>query len=490
MKKRILIVSDSIKRKTGYATVAKNLIKNLLTTNKYEIAQLGLADFNEPTPLPIKYYSGIKIHQGCCPKGAAMEYSEPGKPTIYIDMDPFVQPCIDQKPCIKGMPSPKDAYAYQSVFFVINHYKPDIVISINDIWGLYNIVHLQTRKNFKFIPYLAIDSECMFPQISPVDASLGLPPIDPIHTLANSDEVIVFTDWAQEVINKVPKILKRELKEPLKLRTIPHGVDTSIWSSLPNKKELREKYFNIKDDVFLIGSVARNQPRKRLDAILQTMRYFIDNFENKAGKKIMCYFHCALEDKMGWNLEWLAQYYDVHDRCIFNDKLQPGQGPNDYTLNEMVNCFDVHLSLTNSEGWHLPALETCAAGIPNILTDYSAHKDWGKGVIIPVKVAVFRHEEKTGFVKADADIKHAAHQLKLLYNSPKLVELYKAKGIELGKKLDWKNVCKQWEELLDSIDISDLDVNRYNILKLDHNNLVIPVFPEDPTTEEFELMEL
>lgn len=350
--KRVLIISDSIKRKTGYATVARNILKNLIPTGKYKFAQLGLADVPSRPEFNIDYYSQIKDHSQCCKKGTVLEYKAAEKTEIqYLNLDPQVSQHSDQKACIRGINAQHDHYAYDSVYFVINHFRPDIVIPINDIWGLYNISHLRNRKCFKFIPYLAIDSECLFPILQPPEGRPGLPPIEPVKVIAGTDKTVVFTDWAQDVINKTCKIVTngKELKNMI---TIPHGVDTNVWKPLPEKdrKEFREKYFKIKDDTFLIGSVARNQPRKRLDALFQTIRIFIDKYEDSR-RPIRCYFHCALQDHLGWNLLWLANYYGVQERCIFDQRLKPGVGPSDEQLNELVNCFDAHVMLTNSEGW-------------------------------------------------------------------------------------------------------------------------------------------
>ena len=472
-KKRILFISDSIKRKTGYATVARNIIQRLVKSGKYEIAQLGLADVPTPVDLPIHYYSMLKNHDKCCHRGRIIEYVTPNDPTIkMMKLEPSVPLHENQHPCIQGQPDGNDNYGYISVYYVIQHFKPDIVVPINDVWGLYNIVHLRNRRCFKFVPYMAIDSECLFPAINIPNPSIKLPPVDPMLTVEKSDTCVVFTDWAQKVINKTAKLLNKP--EFNNMVTIPHGVDNNQWRPLDNRAELRKKYFNLDNKALLIGSVARNQPRKRLDGIMQVLRFFIDNYEKD--RKIMAYFHCSLEDRMGWPLTWLARYYGVEDRCIFDPRLKPGIGPTEEQLNEIVNCFDVHLSLTNSEGWHLPALETIAAGIPTVITDYSAHADWGKGALVLTKVAGYEHEPRTGFIKAIADIPSAAKHIKLIAESPILAKEWKTKGLKLANKLDWDKVIVKWEKLLDSIDLSDLSPSRYD-----------DPFVSDPSMPDFTL---
>lgn len=461
-KKKLLIISDSIKRKTGYSTVAKNLIARL--QDKYEIAQLGLADIPTEHSFNIDYYSIVKVHEKCCGKGKLIEFTPKGSKEVqYLKMEPGIPLHENQTLCKKAGNDGKDNYGYISVYWVIQHWKPDIVMPINDVWGLCNILHLRNRKCFKLMPYIAIDSECMFPKIEVPTPGVKLPPVDAIQTVTSSDYPVVFTNWAQEVLNKTARALTgNDLK---KMYTIPHGVDTSVWKPISKERvnELRRDHFKIKDPkVFLIGSVARNQPRKRLDALFAVLKILKEQYEKRVGRKFMVYFHCSVQDKLGWPLPWLAQYYGVADRCIFDKRLRPGEGPTDEQLNELVNCFDAHVSLTNSEGWHLPALETLAAGVPNILTDYSAHADWGKDAIYLCKVAAFEHEPRTGFIKAIASNTDCAKKLSLLAGSKKFSEEWSQKGIKLGQKLDWDNVVKKWETLIDSIDTSDMKDDRYD----------------------------
>jgi hypothetical protein len=194
----------------------------------------------------------------------------------------------------------------------------------------------------------------------PLDPNSGLPPIDTLNTIGHTDIPVVFTNWARNVINKTVSIVTKG-KELNHIQVISHGVDIDIWKPLPNKQELRKKYFPmLGPNDFLVGSVSRSQPRKRFDANFMSMRKFIDKYEDSK-RPLKWYFHCAMDDKLGWNLRWLADYYRVADRCIFNDKLKPGAGPSYEELNEIINCLDVHGLFSNSEGW-------CNLPKTNILT--------------------------------------------------------------------------------------------------------------------------
>jgi hypothetical protein len=86
--------------------------------------------------------------------------------------------------------------------------------------------------------------------LQPPDARPGLPPIDTIKTIGNMDKVIVFTNWAKEVINTTCRIVTGG-KELNHISVISHGVDTNLWKpvSPEERKELRDKYFEGKGKI-------------------------------------------------------------------------------------------------------------------------------------------------------------------------------------------------------------------------------------------------
>jgi len=482
MKKRLLVITDSIKRKSGYATVARAIIGKLLKTGKYQIAQLGLADSIEPLPLPIEHYTSIKVHNDCCKRGALIEYTPISGPIQYIEMTPAATPHADQKTCTKGVIDRGDNYGFGAAYFVIQHFKPDIVLPINDIWGLHNLVYTVNRNCYKLVPYLAIDSDCMFPKLS-VPNAVGLPPIDTATVLLGSDKTVLFTEWSHKVLKKTLDAMGVK-KEP-NIEIIPHGVHSSQWKPLNNKAELRAKYFgNIPKNAILIGTINRNQPRKRLDAVMQAVKTYKDRYEKN--RPIYVYFHCAVEDEMGWPLPWLANYYGILDRCLFDMDLRPGNGPAVEQLNEIANCFDLHVLISNSEGFGLTAIETMSAGIPNIVTSDGAMADWTDKCAIVAKPAAFEHEPKTGFVKVLVDVNDVAKNIHLLTNSSlgeqnKMHKEYSILSRKLAERLDWDKIGEKWVTLLDNLDTSDLKPNRYDSIPAivaTPENLRVAVLPD------------
>jgi len=480
MSKRILIISDSIFRQTGYSTVTNNIIEHL--SKDFEVAQMGLAHMPVPNynNTSIDYYTPIMSHSKCCGKELLIEHynSKTGKVeyiTPNVDLD------VIQNECNRGYPNQSDPFGFESAYYIIEHFRPDIVIPINDIWGIYKLNFLKNRKNFKLVPYLAIDSECFPAQIQTNEN------INTLQFLKITDKLVVFTNWAKHTINKTSELIIGTKFNNIEI--IPHGVNASKFFNLNARDRLIHELFRLDPNkVFIIGSVNRNQPRKRLDAIFQILKILKNKYEKPNGKKFMVHFHCAIKDSHGWDLPWLAKYYGVEDRVILDQNLKPGIGVTDELLNMIMNTYDVHLVPTNSEGWGLSILETMAVGIPNVISDYSAHGDWAKDYSLKIKLAAKIHEPITNHIKGIIDVNHAAKQISLLYNSKKMLESYKNKSIKLANKLQWVNVVEQWNILLNNIDISDLKENRYHEGYFDVYNL--KHVPENPITTEFELQEI
>ena len=142
-KKRILFIGDTYRLSTGYSTVISNIMLELLKDGNYEVAQLGLADRpvdpNSPQ-IPIKYYATFKDHSRCCGRGQVIEYYDHANKT-YDTLTPNLT--VDSHPskgfCPNGAPMNQDGFGQESCFFVIQHFKPDMVIAVNDVWGLYHL---------------------------------------------------------------------------------------------------------------------------------------------------------------------------------------------------------------------------------------------------------------------------------------------------------------------------------------------------------------
>ena len=91
---------------------------------------------------------------------------------------------------------------------------------------------------------------------------------------------------------------------------------------------------------------------------------------------------------------------------------------------------------SRSEGFPKVHLETACAGVPTLCySDYGAEEwisSWVNGIVVKTKEEAF---EAIAKLKADPE------KLKAMSHS----------AIELGKKFDWANLVKVWEEEIERI---------------------------------------
>lgn len=162
---------------------------------------------------------------------------------------------------------------------------------------------------------------------------------------------------------------------------IPLGVDLNTFNPR-DKQEARAKRLPLNlPDVFVVGNVNRNQPRKRWDL---TIQYFADWVKSRKIQDAYLYLHCAPTGDTGCNVAQLAKYYGVLDRLWL---MEPPvfYGISEEEMVDTYNCFDVQISTTQGEGFGLTTLEGMACGIPQIVPAWAALGDWPKGAVWEVR---------------------------------------------------------------------------------------------------------
>jgi glycosyltransferase involved in cell wall biosynthesis len=367
---KLLWMSDSPVFCTGFGTVTREVLRRLAARDHYEVACVAWG------------YEGWPYERHDIP----------------YDLYPSVSPNLGRDTLPKAL----------------DHFKPDILVTLGDIWMVEWISELADRNGCRFFPYFPIDGAPLYPPWRAFVQSADVP--------------ITCSRFAQRLVEcAIPGI---------RVEMIYHGVDTEIFRPLERARPAPL------EGKFIVGCTARNQPRKNLPSLIKAFARFSHDKDDA-----VLYLHSDPND-IGWDLLDLLQRYQVVNRTCISKSASTTRGVSSRKLNEIYNLFDVMVLPTAGEGFGLPILESMAAGVPVIATGYSSCVELleGRGELIKVKdfMTAGRHNVEY----AIPDIDDLVCKLNLLYRQPDLRQRNRARGLELARSLDWTFIVEQWDGLL------------------------------------------
>ena len=298
---------------------------------------------------------------------------------------------------------------------VTDAFQPDVVITLGDVWMVDWIAESPCRKDFAWVGYVPIEG-------TPLPSSW-------LEVLAEMDQVVTMSRFGETALQSLHPIY------------IPFGVDTDVFRPLPNRAALRAEQGLT--DRFVIGCVARNQPRKQYPLLLQAFAELL----NTCPESVL-YLHTDPNDSLGWPLEELISRYELTDSVGLAEGVTVTQGVDESELNQIYNCFDVLVLPTLAERLPLPFLEGLAAGLPIVGTDCSSCPELvaGHGELIRVKTELTT--APYGIEYAFADAAHLVEILETLHNDPDLRGEYGNAGHVFAQAFAWEALMERWHDLL------------------------------------------
>jgi len=191
----------------------------------------------------------------------------------------------------------------------------------------------------------------------PSDGGGGLP-IGCINILRKVEHPVAMSLFGQKQVKEYHN---------LDVDYIPHGINPNIFFPLSNEqKELLKQKYGLQGK-FVIGVVARNQPRKHLDRTLKAMRLIKDKIPNA-----VLFLHLDPDDPAQplWKIRNLIQKFGLENRVIFSG-MKAHSGLPSNQMNEIYNVMDCFFLSTSGEGFGIPIIEAMACGIPVVATNYT-----------------------------------------------------------------------------------------------------------------------
>ena len=298
----------------------------------------------------------------------------------------------------------------------------------------------ENRPNFKSIIYFPIDSE---------------PRSSDLKVLLFFDEVVTYTQYAKEVMK--PLLSDTQFK---KIKIIPHGTNTTdFYPYSPLAKAKAKSDIFGTEDVFVFGSVNRNQVRKDFGSLIMGFAMFKHTTQANA----LLYLHCNPLDPMGINIYRLCDRVglEVGKDVILPKDYSENKGCTLEELNKIYNSFDCFITTTTAEGWGLTVTEAMATKCLVICpkhTSLSEITNNGENSLnfMFSQQAVFVNDfEKIRITTNPMEVKtlcEVAYGLK--DEVPELQEQVKQKienAFDKVSAMKWEGIAKQFKVIIDKL---------------------------------------
>jgi len=311
---------------------------------------------------------------------------------------------------------------YPDIMKEINkEYRPQVVISCLDMWQIDWIEHAKISDAVTNIGYISIYGK-------PV-------PFNWKKVVKNLDLAICYSEFGRTVL--------KEFMPFTSIDMIHLGVDTSIYRPLENREELRKK-FKL-DGKFVIGCIARNQTRKRLDKL-------IEGFAKFSAKKPNAWLYLKTEKHCdhGYDIPELLEYHGVADKATVDEKINR-DGYSEDKLAEIYNLFDVYVQTAGAEGFGIPILEAMSCGLPVMTSDYSACTELVKDRGILLKPYFPRVIDMATVEQVSINTDEMVEKLIELYENREYRFGLGQKARDFAGTLTWDKFADRWLEILSRI---------------------------------------
>jgi glycosyltransferase involved in cell wall biosynthesis len=330
--------------------------------------------------------------------------------------------------------------------------------------------HLKETKSDVFI--ILLDTFMLFPWILNLDLSPAK-----VFFWYPSDGGAGMPKGCEQILKKVDKPIamskfgQKQVKDYYGIDTgyIPHGLNVNRFFRLKNEERRMLRMQWGLDDKFVIGVVARNQPRKNLDRTIKIMAKLKDKLPNA-----VLLLHLDPNDpaQQMFNLPSLIQKYNSENRIIFTG-MKAHKGFPWNKMNEVYNLMDVFLLTTSGEGFGIPIIEAMACQVPVLATSYTTTPELveqtkaGLGIKLSgvEEIDLFKENSKdydmkvlngtlTGTWEVErglCDIDDAVNKLVWMYNNPRELEVMGLNGRKaVLEEYDFEKVGKRWEDEISS----------------------------------------
>ena len=455
-KKKILFHSNNSRAFTGFGKNAKNIMKYLSNTGKYEIIEAANGiRYNDPS---LKF--------------------RPWKAFGTLPEDPNVIKKLNQDPALAR----QAGYGVEMIDEIIKKERPDLYLGVEDIWAFEKIIEKRWWNKTNSMIWTTLDSLPILPLAE-----------------KSAEKIKNYYVWA----SFAEKALKNKSHDHVK--TLRGSIDTSLFKKLEKDKRLELRKSNkIPKSSFVIGFVFRNQLRKSVPNLLDGFSLFCKQHPESNARLLL---HTSWEE--GWDIPRLLKEKNIDNNLIlttyFCDKCNKyevmpfsghvldcdncgakknkrttgvSRGVSEEQLNEIYNMMDVYCHPFTSGGQEIPIQEAKLCELITLVTNYSCGEDCctEESGGIPLKWTEYR-EPGTQFIKASTSPGSIRNELSKVYKmdaSKKTAQEKKSREFVI-KNYSIEAIGKQLESIIDSLEEVDWD---FDFEEKERNSSYVPEFIE------------
>jgi len=306
-----------------------------------------------------------------------------------------------------------------------------------------------------------------------------------IDTYISADALFTYSDFGRDVL------IKQSNGHANYIDTASPGVDLMAFRPMIDEKKEIRKTFGIPEDAFVIGSVVRNQKRKLIPDLFDTIN-LLKNKNPELYNKTYLYIHTSYPDA-GWDIPQLLKEYNISNKVFFtyscrhcgnissmlfshviagcprcgNKSMQlpsVNSGIHSEQLGYIINMFDLYVQYAICEGFGMPQVEAGACGVPVAAVDYSAMNDVVhklKGY--PIRVKRSFKELETQAIRVYPDNDHLIEIIESIEKEPDFLRKQKRQETRKLTELyyNWNDIAKKWENYFDRAELTGLQ-GRWN----------------------------
>lgn len=436
-KRRILFATENTTLLSGFGQIGHELLTRLHNTNKYEIAEFSTY---------------------CKPQD---EHVQKALWKVYANA-PSGQNKEEERIFKANEVNQFGLWRFDRTLL---DFKPDCVISFLDPWMIQYQADSSLREYFHLIWQPTIDS-------SPIKAHW-------VYCYSKADAIFTYSEFCQ-------KALEKQGKNKINLiGCVAPGINHEIFKPVLDKKQHRLN-MGLSPDLFIVGTLNRNQKRKLFPDLMQVFRKFLDQAPKEIANKSYLYLHTSYPEKNGWDIpelilenglssRVLCTYVCKTCRYVFPSIFQDARticprcnnltaimpnvvlGATNEQLSDIYNLLDAYVQLAIAEAQGRGAIEAAMCGVPIMCNDWTAMTDVVKHCNgYPIRVQRVFRELETGADRSYPDNNHVVELLLKFCEMP--IQLRRQKGFQARqgaiKNYNWDNCVKKWMNYIDNLELS------------------------------------